>query len=455
MHTSGALYCRIGAGRQSEQVTLQLPGRRRGAAATVFKSQNKQADLAQGQQAVANVSQPAAKATPPARPNANAEKGKDLVPPPARPARARRRHWFLLLSFLVLAVTPVLVTSFYLWTAAADQYASRLAFSVRSEEQSSPIEILGGITDLSGSSSSDTDILYAYLNSQELVSRIDDKVDLGAIWGRISPSEDPVFAYDIDGTIEDLVAHWKRKVSIIYDSSTRLIEMRILAFEPKDAMVIAQSVLDESTEMINQLSAIAREDAIRYAREDLQSALVRLRVARQELTRFRNRTQIVDPSIDTQNQMGLLITLQQQLADAFISVDLLLDTTGPEDPRLIQAQRRVEVIEARIKIERQKLGLGGDEEGAIVYADLVGEYEGLIVDREFAETSYTATLAAFDAAQAEARRQSRYLAAHVRPTLAQRAEYPKRLNLTVIVGIFSLLGWAIFCLVFYSLRDRT
>lgn len=421
----------------------------------MFKSQNKQADLVQGQQEVANVPQPAGKTAPPARPTANSDEGKDLVPPPARPARARRRHWYLLLSFVGMVVIPVLVTSFYFLAFAADQYASRVAFSVRSEEQGSPIEILGGITELSGSSSSDTDILYAYLNSQELVSRIDGKVNLGAIWGRVTPSEDPVFAYDNEGTIEDLLAHWKRKVSIIYDHSTRLIEMRILAFEPKDAILIAQSVLDESTEMINQLSAIAREDAIRYAREDLQAALVRLRTARQELTRFRNRTQIVDPSIDTQNQMGLLITLQQQLADAFISVDLLLDTTGSEDPRLIQAQRRVEVIEERINVERQKLGLGGDKEGGIVYADLVGEYEGLIVDREFAETSYTATLAAFDAAKAEARRQSRYLAAHVRPTLAQRAEYPKSLNLTVIVGIFSLLGWAIFCLVFYSLRDRT
>ena len=421
----------------------------------MFKSRQKRAERPQGQKAVAIAPSSTGQAAAPKPLGAVPEGNQVPVPPPARPARARRRHWFLLLSFLAIVIIPVFVTSFYLLVFAADQYASRLAFSVRSEEQSSAIEILGGITELSGSSSSDSDILYAYLNSQELVSRIDDKVDLGTIWSRVTPLEDPVFAYDKSGTIEDLVAHWKRKVSIVYDSGTRLIEMRILAFEPNDAMLIAQTVLDESTEMINQLSAIAREDAIRYAREDLQSALARLRSARQELTRFRNRTQIVDPSIDTQNQMGLLITLQQQLADAFISVDLLLDTTGPEDPRLIQAQRRVEVIEERIRAERQKLGLGGDEEGGIVYADLVGEYEGLIVDREFAETSYTATLAAFDAALAEARRQSRYLAAHVRPTLAERGEYPKRLILTLVVAVFSLLGWAIFCLVFYSLRDRT
>jgi capsular polysaccharide transport system permease protein len=115
-----------------------------------------------------------------------------LVGPPAQPARTRRRHWLLVLSFAVLVVLPSMVTAFYLWQRAADQYASDVAFSVRTEEKSSAIELLGGITELSGSSSSDTDILFAYLSSQELVSRVNDRVDLRAIWSRVSPVNDPV-----------------------------------------------------------------------------------------------------------------------------------------------------------------------------------------------------------------------------------------------------------------------
>lgn len=213
-------------------------------------------------------------------------------------------------------------------------------------------------------------------------------------------------------------------------------------------------VLEESTEMINELSAIAREDAIKYAREELEVALARLKVARQSLTRFRNRTQIVDPSIDTQNQMGVLVTLQQQLADALIEFDLLQETTSNNDPRASQANRRVEVIQKRIDAERRKLGLGTDGEEGVVFANLVGEYEGLIVDREFAEIAYTTALATHDAAVATASRQSRYLAAHVKPTLAQKAEYPERLKIVSLIALFSFLSWAILCLVYYSLRTR-
>lgn len=377
------------------------------------------------------------------------------IRPPVQPARPRRRHRLLMISFVLMVLMPAGLAAAYLWTRAADQFASHVAFSVRTEETSSAIELLGGITELSGSSSSDTDILFAYLSSQELVSRVDAKVDLRGIWSRVSVNQDPYFAYDPAGTIEDLQEHWARKISTVYDSGTGLIDLRVLAFDPLDAQRVAQAVLAESTAMINGLSRIAQEDSIRFTREELEKAVERLKTARRALTQFRNRTQIVDPSIDTQNQMGLLVTLQQQLADALIEADLLQDTTRQNDPRVTQANRRIDVIEARIASERRNLGLGGDGEDSEAFASLVGEYEGLIVDREFAETAYTAALAAQDAALAEVRKQSRYLAAHVKPTLAQRPLYPEREKIMILLVMFCLFSWAIFCLVYYSLRDRS
>ncbi|MGJ8615489.1 MAG: capsule biosynthesis protein [Sulfitobacter sp.] len=375
-------------------------------------------------------------------------------PPPAQPSYIKPRHKGLLLSFIVIVCLPVLVAVWYLNVRAADQYASYLGFSVRTEESSSAVEILGGITELSGSSSSDTDILYAYLTSHELVRRIDNEVDLRAIWSRVSTTQDPVFAYDPTGTIEDLVEYWEDMVGIVYDNGTGMLDLQVLSFDPTDSRRIAEALLEECTAMINNLSAIAREDAIKYAREELDVAVARLKTARLALTAFRNRTQIVDPVIDTQGQMGLLNTLQQQLAAALIEQDLLAETARNGDPRVVQAQRRVEVIEARIAAERQKLGLGENAEGSAVFATLVGEYEGLIVDREFAETAYTSALAAYDASQAEARKQSRYLAAHIRPTLAEKAEYPERGILILLMSVFLLFGWAILALIYYSLRDR-
>lgn len=399
---------------------------------------------------------PAQKPTPkPAPAKGKAEAAQIRIAPPVPPARRRPHHKLLMISFAIMVVVPILVSAWYLWARAQDQYASYVGFSVRTEEVGSAIELLGGITELSGSSSSDTDILYKFLQSQELVATVDAALDLRGIWAKADPEVDPIFAYDPPGTIEDLQDHWLRKVSIYYDSGSGLLDLRVLAFDPADARAIAEMIFAESSARINALSALAREDAIAYARDELIQAETRLRDARLALNEFRNRTQIVDPTIDTQGQMGLVNTLQAQLADALIEVDLLRETTRTGDPRITQGELRIAVIERRIEEERRKVGLGGGVSGdRSVFADLVGEFERLSVDLEFAQQSYVAALATFDAARNEARRQSRYLAAHVRPTLAERAEYPQRIYLLGLIGLFSFLAWTITALIAYSLRDR-
>ncbi len=376
------------------------------------------------------------------------------VPPPVPKSRFRRRHFGVVLGFLLMVILPMLLSAWYLWARASDQYASYAGFSVRTEEASSAMDFLGGLGALSGSSSSDTDILYKFIQSQGLVATIDAQLDLRALWAKADPDQDPVFAYHGPGTIEDMLDYWGRMVKVYNDSGTGLIDLEVRAFNPKDATRIAEAVYAESSAMINRLSAIAREDAIRYSREELATTVERLKIARAALTEFRNRTQIVDPEADIQGQVGLLSSLQFQLAETLIEVDILRQTTREADPRITQAERKVAVIEARMQAERKKLGIGGEGDEANAFATLIGEYESLYVDQQFAEQSYTVALAAFDAAQAEARRQSRYLAAHIAPTRAEQAEYPQREILLFLVGLFLFLIWAVVTLVAYSLKDR-
>ena len=218
---------------------------------------------------------------------------------------------------------------------------------------------------------------------------------------------------------------WRRMVRIAYDGGTGIITVRALAFTPEESQAIAQAIFDESSKMINDLSNIARDDSIRFAHSELIEAVARLKQARAATTAFRNKHQLVDPEADISNQTGLLGQLQGQLAEALIDVEILRETARDGDPRVDQANRRVRVIRAQIAKERDKLGFGGTGGDNNAYADLAGEYESLTVDQQFAEQTYTAALAAYDSAKAEERRQTRYLAAHVLPTLAQKSEYPQ------------------------------
>ncbi|GAA6188417.1 sugar transporter [Litorivita sp. NS0012-18] len=375
------------------------------------------------------------------------------IKPLAGPARLRKRHRGLIVSFAFLVMLPVVVMSFYLWVRSADQYASTTAFTVQRETGGSAVDLLGGLSSLSGGGSSDTDILYEFIQSQELVRRVDAAVDLRAHYVH-NYETDPIFSLKPDATLEDLVRYWQRIVRISYNQSASLIELRVLAFDPQTAQSIAEEIVAESQSMINALNAAAREDTIRYALFDLDEALVRLKAAREAMTAFRTRTQIVDPTADIQGRMGVLNNLQQQLAESLIEFDILSETTKRSDPRLQQAERRIEVIQSRIEEERATFATAEAGNNGADYPTLMAEFESLSVDREFSEEAYRAALAAVEIARSNAARKSRYLATYITPTLAQTAEYPQRITWTLLTALFSLLFWSICALVYYSIRDR-
>ena len=370
------------------------------------------------------------------------------VLPPASPAAFEKRHFGLVISFVLLVILPTFLAGYYLYTRAADQYASYVGFSVRSETSATPTDVLGGLGSLVGSSSTtDTDILFKFIQSRDLVERVNAKLDLQAIWSK-APN-DPIFSYRGGTALEDLAEEWERKVRIYYDNG--MIDLRILAFDAQDAQDIATAILEEGSILINQLNDIAREDALRYARSELDRAQDLLKTARQNITEFRNRYQLVDPTADVQSQIGVVTSLQQQLAEQLVSLGMLQSNAQANDPRISQTDLRIKIIREQIEAERQKFSSDSDD---VALSDVVGQYETLAVDRQFAETTYTAALAAFESARAEAVRQSRYIASYIRPTLAQEAEFPQRGRLLLIIAGFLAVAWVIGSLVFYSLRDR-
>lgn len=374
----------------------------------------------------------------------------------APPAYLRRHHWGVFIAMMLVVILPLVCTVAYLFGVAKDQYGSVTAFTVRQEEGGSASDLLGGLDLFAGAGgSSDTDILFEYIQSQELVEIVDDRLDLRAHYQQ-HWDVDKVFSLWPEATTEDLVWFWTRVVRISYDQAAGLMEIEVRAFDPDYAQAVAREIVAESQRMINELSTAAREDATRYAQDDLNEALERLKLAREELTAFRTRSQIVDPEADIQGRMGVMNNLQQQLAEALIEFDLLAQTSSSSDPRVEQARRRIEVIRERIASERLAFAQGADDVGALNedYPSLLSEFERLSVDREYAEETYRAALTALDVARANAIRRSRYLATFIEPTRADSSEYPQRYILSALSGLFLLLTWAILALIYYSLRDR-
>ncbi len=395
----------------------------------------------------ADKAQPAAKKSP-------ATKDATPIRPTVSPARRKRRHVGLALSLLLVIGGPVLLTTTYLMVFAQPQYASKVGFTIRQEETGSASDLLGGLGSMLGASAqSHADLLFEFVQSQEIIENISEDFDLIGHYSQ-TWSQDPVFSIWPEATIEDMLWFWGRMVRVSYDKASGLLQIQVRARDPQTAQYLAQRIVAESEEMINRLNSAARLDATRNAEADLEASLERLRAARQALAEFRARTQIVDPQADISGRMGVLGNLQEQLASALVDYDLVSQTADENDPRLRQLQRRIDVVRNRIREERESFTQQDITVDDTDYPQLIAQFESLQVDQTFAESTYQAALTAFDSARSNASRQHMYLANFIQPTLAQRAQYPQS---TLIIGLtffFALMFWDIMALVYYSLRDR-
>lgn len=378
----------------------------------------------------------------------------------ARRAR-RRRIWsriWLWLSFIVMVAAPSGVAGWYLNMVAADQYASQVSFAVRSLEGGIPsplTEIFGGSAD---STAGDSEMLFEYLQSQPLVERVQADVDLIEIYNR--PEGDWLFSMGTDRTIEEMVEYWNRAVTVSYDTGSGIIYVESRAFRARDAQQVAASVLEASYDLINSLSTGARQDAVQYAQADLVEAEERIRRTRLALQEFRSDQGTADISSDITQQMALISQLRSARSEAQAEFDSRKDLLGANSPTLSALSRRIASLDAQIAAEEARIaaepGVGQTPTPGArpTLAEAAGEQERLQVELELATNMYTAAQASLEAAKAEARRTQRYLATHIAPTLAQEAEYPRRIVWTLAVFVGLLLTWSIALLIVGSIRDR-
>lgn len=371
------------------------------------------------------------------------------VLPPVGSAGWKKIHSLVLSSFLLLFLLPGILVTTYMFLIAEDQYVSEVSFVVRDEE-SPNLGLLAGFGLSSvGNTTTDAQILYKYLRSPNFVSELMREVDLRAIYTR--PGFDPVFALREDSSLEELVAYWRRMVTISVDSATGMIEIEVRAFSSEDAHRVAQGIHQAAGRLVNAISNEARENSLRYAQRDLAQTEEQLASSRVALAQFRDQYKMIDPQALVATNATVITGLSQELTESMIQLETLRQQ-GTADVRISQAEMRVEVLKQRIEQEQQSY-VGGPA-GDVTFSSVIDTYTKLQLDLELAEKSYALALTGVEAARSKAEQDSRYLATFVEPTLSETSTRPRRWMITALGVVFIFIAWLSLVLIVYSNRDR-
>lgn len=352
---------------------------------------------------------------------------------------------------LSLVFLPTILAVVYFGFIASPRHVSEAQFVVRTASKPSGAAGLGALLQMTGLSRSHDDVfaVQAFMTSRNAVAELEKLIPVREIYGRAEADSVARFPSIIYGpSLEELHRYLGWMVQTIYESKSGITTLRVQAFRPSDAKLVADQLMFLSEQTVNRLNERIQRDAVQNADAEVRRNEVRLISAQQAITTFRNTELMIDPAGSSLAVVELIGRLGAELAQAE-SQQREISSGATENPQLLSLRRRADALRGQIDQERGRIA--SDKDGL---AAKLATYERLVLDREFVKQALTTAVRALESAQTEARRQQLYLERIVEPVAPDKAMAPERIRLvSTALGLnflLALVAW----LVLAGLREH-
>ena len=352
-------------------------------------------------------------------------------------------------AFFGVVVVPTLIAAIYLLFLASPRYVSEAQFIVRSSDEGAVSSLGSALEGVGiGSKSANAHAVLEYVKSSDGLNELGRTVDVRKIYSR--PGVDILSRLPrpfTDSSNETFRQQFNSYLTVGYDSQTGISTLRVEAFTAADAQRIADALLEGGEGLVNRLSERSSSDTVAQAERNVGESQARLDKALEQLTAFRNREGLIDPSSSARAGGELVGAMSLSLATMRAERSQVAADT-PASPQLPIIDSRIRALEQQIAIERNKI-VGSDSS----LAPKISSYENLQTEREFSERLLASSTAALSAAQLESRRKRLYIDRIVNPDRPDKAVEPKRLLSLLAVFATLMLAYGLGWLVLAGLRE--
>ena len=350
--------------------------------------------------------------------------------------------------FAAFVIVSAILLGVYYFILAAPLYVSEASFSIRGrEEPSAGASLLatlgGGAGGGSAPTTTDTAELQTYIESYEMAERLDQQFHLREVFSR--PRLDFLNWMSRNAPKNKYLAFYKKTVRVSIDHDTNLITIKVKTFEPKLAQAMAGSILQMSSDYLNNLSTIVRRDTVKTSEQELQQAEESVRKARLAMTAYRASTGTLDPAASAMATSAGISAMQQQVLQSRADLASMLSYNRPNSAMVVQAQARIDGLQAQIAQQQAKIANTGASDSI---AERLRTYEGLQISSDYADRQLIAALASYDGARNLANQRERFVVPAVAPNLPDVATEPHRLSsfleaMLVLVAVYGIVALAI------------
>jgi capsular polysaccharide transport system permease protein len=348
---------------------------------------------------------------------------------------ARRNPWFL-----ATVVLPVLLSAIYYFGIASPQYVSESRFVIKSPNQrNAPVTNFANLiqtTGLSGGQEQSNQVID-YVRSRSALQVLERERKIRDLYGASSVDFLSQFPRPWEArTFEDLFEYYRDKMQISRDVDTGMVVLRTIAFAPKDAAAINETLLRQSEELVNELNENARNNAIEEATSRVVEAEQRVATAREAIAEYRNRAAVVDPLKEATGVAEIANRLITERAALEADLSTLRSVT-PDHPAI--PALREQIASLTREIDRQTARVVG---GRDTISGKLPSYDALVLEQELASELLVLAQTTLEGARTDALKQQYYLERVVNPNVPDEPAYPRALR-----TVLTILGFVL-CLYF-------
>ena len=229
-------------------------------------------------------------------------------------AGAKVMRFLMIALFVTMVVVPNLVAGIYFSLIASDQYVSEAKFTV----SSGAIPQMDGLGSVTGVPPilivQDTQVVTSYIQSRAMVEQLERTVGLRDAYG--SKTIDWLSRFRKDKPIEKFTRYWETMCDASISFPSGIVTLTVRAFSPEDAKRIADAVVKQSENLINDLNERMRNDTVLASERDMELAAQDLGRARMQMEFERNAEGIIDIGQTSTALTDLISELEADLLKA-------------------------------------------------------------------------------------------------------------------------------------------
>lgn len=350
-------------------------------------------------------------------------------------------------SFLwVVACFSIAVVYFGL--VASDRYVSRAELIIKQADQIKMLPDALSMLGIGGSNHQDVLLVQDYLNSWDLLAKLDKELDLKSHYQ--SNRADFFSRLPSDVSREDFIKYYREHLTLHLDELSGVLTIELQAFEPEYGQRVVTLMLKESERFINKLGHQVALDQLAFVEQEVDRAYQRLQNEKAKVLAFQNSHQLISPESTSSARLGVVSQLEAELVSQQAELKQLRSYMRDTAPAVISVQTRVDALNNQLKQEKARL-TGMDKDAM---NEITAGYLDVQTQATLAADLYKTGLISLEQTRVEAYRKLKHLLVISQPTVAEDAEYPRRLYNLATTGVLLCLFYGLVIMGLATLREH-